>query len=461
MEKIRCILFNRNKYREVFLFITILYSISYFTSFSTILNLFLLLWGGLLLVSDLFSTRIIFKSKKLILLMIFIVGYFITLIVNRDMGFFENAKIFLLTILQFFILFAFSEEDDEKSVFKHITIFSEIIVKVTFITSGLSLIIYILGINFEFKDFIIGVQNGMLNGIYTGANTAGPLAAISIAVSLLVIELKKKYAKIKFLWTNIIIQFIFICMTNSRATMYCIMVFAIILALFYFKDYKNKSVSVISVIVIYFVSKIINDVLYYINRFVNFTKLIFKFIFNKITNSINSGEIGSNIPNIMDGLDGSSGAVHKEIHMGFFNGRAQLWECGIEIFRDNVLFGVGSRNVAEVALKYHSLSELPGVFGGGMHNIIIQILVSNGLVGFLSILVFAIICLFEFIKYFVTKGYIDTYFRVVLIVFSMLVMLVVNNMAEANILYAASYMSTVFWTYLGFGIFIINKCKSK
>ena len=162
-------------------------------------------------------------------------------------------------------------------------------------------------------------------------------------------------------------------------------------------------------------------------------------------------------------MSGSAGnvseVVEKEISMGFLNGRAQLWDCGMQILKDNFWFGVGSRNVSEVALNYASINELPGILGGGMHNIVIQVLVSNGVIGFIAIVTFAVICLWEYFKYFFDIKLRTQDSKIVLIVFLILIMLLINNMAEANILYSASYMATVFWTYLGFGLFIISKEK--
>ena len=243
MKRFLNVLFDRNKYREVFVFITILFAISYFTPLSSILNLILLLWGAIIVLKDLLVKRIIFKSKRFIALIFFIIAYCITIISNRYMGLFENIKILALTSLQFFILFAFDDEDDKCDIYNHIIRFNNIIIKVTFITSLISLIIYLLGINFEFKNFIIGVENGMLNGIYTGANTGGPLAAVSIVASILIMELKKSSGMNKFYIINIVIQLIFIYMTNSRATLYCIIIFGTMFAIFYFKDKKDKLIA--------------------------------------------------------------------------------------------------------------------------------------------------------------------------------------------------------------------------
>ena len=103
------------------------------------------------------------------------------------------------------------------------------------------------------------------------------------------------------------------------------------------------------------------------------------------------------------------------------------------------------------------IEQLPGIVGGGMHNILMQVLVSNGIFGFLALLVFIIPIIFSYVKYLITRKIRNSKSQIILLISAMLLMILVHNMAEANILYTASYMSTVFWTYLGFGLFIIDR----
>lgn len=450
-------IFDKDCYRVAFIAITILFAISIFTPFSTILNLFLLFWGAILILKDLFTKRIIFKEKVFIPLIIFMGLYFVTLIINRDLNLFENIKVFALTALQFFVLFAFDKNEDEANVTRGIKNFNNVIIWITFIATGISLLIYIFGINFEINEKVIGVQNGMLTGVYTGANTAGPLAAVSIAVTLINYQLRNSNRLTKFDCINIIIQLIFIYMTNSRATLYCILIFALILAIFYFKGWKNKGIYIVGVGGIYLLSKIVNTILYWMYRGIDMVKQLIVYVFKEAKSYIlNHGAMqgGGWSENITSPV---TEVVEKEITMGFLNGRAQLWQCGAKILKDNLWFGVGSRNVADVALTYDSLSNLPGILGGGMHNVVIQVLVSNGILGFLALSAFLLPVMFSYFRYLIHSKIRNNTSKVVLLIGSLLVMLLINNMAEVNIFYTASYMATVFWTYLGYGLFIMKK----
>ena len=463
MDYMKRVLFDTHCYRNVFIVCTILFTVVFLNTLSSVLNLFLLVWGGLIICKDILSKKTIIKSKIYIPLLVFLIFDTCTLIINRELNLFENFKIYLLSMLQFFILFAFDNEEDEEYVFKNIMVFNRIIIIMTFILSSVSLIIYLLAINKEIGDYVIGMSAGgtMLNGVYTGPNTAGPLAALSIIATLMNMELRHDNKKNKFLYINIIIQYIFICMTNSRATLYSLLIFSFFYAIFYFNGLRNRTCSLGGFTIIYLISKVMNDFVYIVHKcifdiigFVKYLFLIVKQYFLYILGNTQSvGEISLN--NTSSEI--ITEAANKEITMGFLNGRAQLWECGIDIFRDNFFFGIGSRNVTQVALNYRAFEDLPGIYGGGMHNLIIQTLVSNGILGFVALGGFLIICIIEFIKYFIGQKLTGKNSKIVLIVVLALLMQLINNMAEVNIFYTASYMATIFWTYLGFGIFMTKK----
>lgn len=449
---------NRSYYREAFLAITIMFTISFFTPFSTILNLFLLLWGGVLILEDFLTKRIIFKSKRCIPLIAFLAINLITLIINKDLNLFENMKIFLLTVLQFLVLFLFDSDDRRDTILNQIRRFNNIIITITFVATSISLLVYMFGISFEINGYIIGIQSGMLNGIYIGANTAGPLVAISIVSSIINYQIREARKLSKFDYINIIVQLVFLYMTNSRAALYCFIAFTIIIALFYFRGIRKKVVSVGCVGVIYLLSKIVNKLMNIVYEGIHVIFKIIKYGFKKIISYITlNGNMNDAETSFLENIVPSvSEVVEKDISMGFLNGRAQLWKCGLKIINDNLWFGVGSRNIPHVALTYESISNLPGINGGGMHNIIIQTLVSNGVLGLLTLTIFIVPIILSYCRYFMKNGINSNNSKIILLIGSLLAMLLVNNMVEANILYSATYMATVFWSYLGFGLFLID-----
>ena len=287
MDNIKNVIFNRHYYRNVFVICTILFAVAFLNKLSGVLNLFLLAWGGILILQDLFTKRIIFKSKLYIPLFGFMVFAAFTLIINRHMNLFENLKIYVLSLLQFFVLFAFDKDEEEDFVKNNIKNFNTILILSTFLLSSIALIIYILGINREVGGYVIGMEGGtMLTGIYTGANTAGPLAALSIIATLMNIELNEKIFNKKLYYSNLAVQFVFMCMTNSRAAKYSLIVFAVIYALFYFDGVGNKVKATVGVGILYLISKFMNDVVYLCHRVFYITIDTIKFILKQMRHYI-------------------------------------------------------------------------------------------------------------------------------------------------------------------------------
>ena len=72
-------------------------------------------------------------------------------------------------------------------------------------------------------------------------------------------------------------------------------------------------------------------------------------------------------------------------------GRLNMWETGIEIWKDYPVFGVGDRDLKEIYVQYKQVGDNEP--GGHLHNTIIMWLVTTGIVGFLAVmfLIFRII----------------------------------------------------------------------
>lgn len=449
MEKIKKAILNRGYYRNIYVLFTIFFATVFFGNLSLFMNFLILVWGGIIILHDLFTKRIMFKSKLYCPLFIFMIIYVFTIVFNRDLNFFSNIRVFMLTGLQFFVVFIFDMDEDKKVTYKNIISFNNIIIIMSLIGTSISLLIYLVDIGFMYNNSVVGSIGGMLSGIYIGPNTAGPLAAISIVVTIINYELKnnKRFTKIDCL--NFVLQIIFLYMTNSRGALYSFMAFGVVFVIFYIQGIKNKIFGSFIIVLIDLARDLVNKLMYKLQQIFTHIIAFSKTFGNYINNQAKSPALGES--EII-----SSGMMEKVISEGFLNGRAQLWNCGAKIIKDNPLFGVGSRNVADVALTYDPIEQLPGIVGGGMHNIILQVVVSNGILGLLDLIIFIVSVFTVYFKYLWTTKAKTNKSRIVLLVGSLLVMLLVNNMVEANILYSASFMAIIFWTYLGFGLFIIK-----
>ncbi|MGI5894148.1 MAG: O-antigen ligase family protein [Candidatus Merdivicinus sp.] len=200
----------------------------------------------------------------------------------------------------------------------------------------------------------------------------------------------------------------------------------------------------------------------------------------------------------------------------FLGGRSYLWRAGVGIIANHPLFGVSSENVADYAeqyaawpqsyeeakqeyeIKQQELAEtklaaareqleearengcrdvsdlektvrtlenteipeyepyLPGI-DGGLHNMLIQIAASSGLPALAIIIVVAVSFLVYFIRYII---YAFSRKKVNLLILSMgalILTLLVRSMSETGLIYGIYYVSIIFWSFVGYTIYFIEK----
>ena len=67
-------------------------------------------------------------------------------------------------------------------------------------------------------------------------------------------------------------------------------------------------------------------------------------------------------------------------------GRLNMWETGIEIWKDNKWFGVGDHDLKEIYAAYKKADD--NETGGHLHNTIVMWLVTTGVLGFATVIIF-------------------------------------------------------------------------
>lgn len=453
-DRVKNFIICRHYYRLGFLLITLGYSLTPVTFVSSALNTVLLIWGAVLILYDLLTRRVMFQSKRCVFLIAFMGLYAVTLVLNREMNLFDNLKVFMVTGLQFFALLPVDKDTEQEKLEQQMVDFNRIIIVFTFIFSSIALLMYFFWINGSMGDLKYGSDNGMLVGLYVGANTGAPLAAISLVAALINCHLTERRLS-KFLVLNVIVQLCYIYLSNSRAAIYALIVFGLIYALFYLRGGKNKAIGLGGTFLFYIMHSPVKHVLYWIQQGIQWVLDVIKSIYNRIFRQWDTIPFDPDIPSVSPVPE-----PDKEITMGFLNGRASLWRCCLEIIKDYPLFGIGSRNITEMALRYDTLENLPGIYGG-FHNILLTILVSNGILGFVCLTAFAAACIWIVVQFFMKHHLSGKNSFTILLCLALLLMLLTNNMVEANILYSASYMATVFWSYLGFMLFFCDKSKEQ
>ncbi len=463
LKKIGGILLSREAYRLAFLLVTTSYTVSFFAKASTLCNTLLLAWGGTLFFVDLFTKRILFQSKRCIPLIVFMLLYMGTLLINRHMQPFENGKVLLVTGLELFLLLPYDRNLPMNRIEEQLIRFNRIVVWFSLVFSAAAIVMYLFWINGTVGGVFFGSSGGMLYGFYSGPNTGAALASASLALSLVTCHLTSGRPT-RLTLINGVIQLLYLYLSNSRASLYAFVFFLVWYSLFFLKGLRTKVEGMAASGVVFLLAEPVKILLHGLQKGILWVVSIVRFLIREVVFLFDKWFGGPSDgaeaapPHLTEPVQTSP--PDKDIAMGFLNGRAELWRCGGDILRDHPLFGVGSRNLPEVARRYRPIEELPGIDGGGMHNIVMQILVSNGVLGFAALASYALICLVQLIGYFKEHRLSTHSSRTVLLCVCILFLLLVQNMVENTILFSASFHAAIFWSYLGFALFYIDNSRT-
>ena len=113
----------------------------------------------------------------------------------------------------------------------------------------------------------------------------------------------------------------------------------------------------------------------------------------------------------------------KEVSSDVTSGRFDIWQDGITIFKDNKMLGIGQRNMKEYAEenmpKAHIVKNAAGIQYDSLHNMPLDVLLSQGIVGMLLLLAIILLILQKLIKkarsiYTIDKGFYYILFAILL-----------------------------------------------
>lgn len=407
LKKITTILSNNLYFCLFYLFISLCFtSILKELPFINILSKLAIVWGGIL---ALYHTIKIIKRKPTMVELSIIIFLGFTLLIN--LIFYhsvENLKIWIINFIFLLGLFYVNLEKSTKTLKKELSIISYSISIFTFIFSFISNVLLILKKSFVINNILYGYDTvkKLYPGLYIYKNALAIASGIGILVTVyLLFENNNASIKLKtFFRFNILIQSISLLFSKGRSAYFLVIAIPFVLIFMWLK-----------------------------NKWIRKAMII--------------------IPSIAC-IAGFS-AFHERLY-NFLSARNELWYSAWLLIKQNFFFGVGNDSLVENVYSMRPNVILPGIEDGGLHNIFLQILTANGfivLILFISILYFA----FSFIVKKVDFSYAKER-RLDLVLLSLVVGIVFVNLFESNLIYIVSFISIIFWTYLGYFISIkLNK----
>lgn len=363
------------------------------------LNTIVLVWGILLIFIMIFKD---YKTRKIYKFDVPLIGFVIfTLILNLFVyRTTENLKWWLVNLMIFISLYTIDVFKSKKQNIKEMSIISYFYIILMIPLSVVSLYVDYKKITIQVFDMVFG--EGRSFGIFVNQNALSIAAAISLMLSIYLI-LKSNNLKIKIILSlNIILQGITMVKANGRSS-YLLIIAAVYLFIF----------------------------VYLKNKYLRIALLIIPFLCSSVLLTFNE----------------------DKLH-GFTSGRNILWKSASIVIENNPILGVGNSSLIENIKNARAVEYLPGIEYGGLHNVYLQIATVNGVISLILMLGFLISIMIFIIKALdKLKGKEKLQMTVIS---SILLGILGVNAFESNLVYMISFISIIFWIYLGYTISILD-----
>lgn len=481
---------------KMFYLIHVLLAFNCFTFKSRILDVtsaLILLFGASILFYKLLHYKELFKCKFILLWLLFFVSYAITMLVNYKYGIIGNVKGGVWLAFQCIILFCIEPSYEQSTVKQELKVVSAVLIAYTAVCNffGLIMMIQSYGGRFFYDDGSMSCYGfiwGRLWGCYTDPNHGGIITAVAILAAIYLILISKKIW-IKIIYgVSIILNYLYIVFSDSRSSKLSLVLAFLVLSMliigFYSKGttgrWKKAGLyvgAIAAAAILYFSFNGTKNLYnYYIIQSVeemmsetvaeNETAIESEatspeevIVENKEPETVESERVESIEQEKEDMIEQKTVGREQDIENDFSNRRFDIWKSSVEIFNNNKVFGVGYRNILNYAK-----TELPDTYivnndhgeFDSFHNVIFDVLASQGIVGMVIVLALGVSILCFSIKgIFIKKA--GRNIIEVAVLFSMVIVLLAGSMFVSAIFYVNSPETVLFWTLLGYLVYSIEK----
>lgn len=408
-----------------------------------------MLFAVAILVYRLLNLKDYFKIPETVIIIAMISTIGLSTLINRNYSFKNNVIYCVYWVIYFLILFTCEKEKNIKGCKSDVRFISVFFVSYTTLAVIASFILLFMGVgitntasdtNYRYN---LGFVWGRLWGVFINPNNGAVSCAVSITMLIFAfISYKKIWKRIVF-GVLIFIHLMYIVFSDSRSGAVVLSVgiasFLFCAVLNMIKDKKLilkllSFIMAIGVAAAAFVS---------VRELKNITNSSISFI-SAIISDGNKGD-NKEKDNIIDrGYDISDDVSNR---------RFDVWKSGVEVYRNsahNIIWGLSFCGFTDYARDNMPQTYIVNNDFGDMttlDNEPLNILVSNGAIGFLSVIVFVIYIIAVIFKNFAFIGSGDKYYASLLL--SICVSLAAAAMFSSVMFFHFSPNTIIFWYVLG------------
>lgn len=402
--------------------------------------------GGGLLIRKVIRNKFRFSYKFLWILLLFLASYIVSSIVNWRYGYIGNFKSIIWMIFQFFILYGIDLE--EKKVKKESHIFLCVLIAYTSMCSFAGTVMTAINYGGR-KNFLDGSGTfygfiwGRLWGCYTDPNHGAIITAIAILGAIYMLKIvEKRWCKI-LLVSTIALNYLYMVFSDSRSAKLSLTLACFVWMCIQCKEKKKvgKFKSVKQILMVCLCTALLYSSF-------GITKNAYNYIV-QLEYKISDG----------DKADKVSPTVGREedIEEDYSNRRFDIWKSGMDIVQENIVFGVTFRNILPYAQQEMKDTYIVNNDYGkydSFHNVVIDVLVSQGMIGICLFFIFVLAVVVYVCKKVFIMGKI-TNLQVQFLLVAVL-MIAVDAMFISAVFFVNSPETIAFWAFLGYLIYYLN-----
>ncbi len=456
-------------------------SISANSTFLTVYSFVLTGIGGCYIIYRLFHFNSYKQTKGLLILALFLLSYALSSLLTIEYGVVPNIKALTWLAMNFFLLYANNSEQSIEDIKREARIFGWVIIAYTFVVSLLGVGCFVL--NYHSYKMVNGIGTitgflwNRLWGFYSDPNYGAVLAVISVMLSAFYLFVSKKAIVRILLLANVLVQLFYIAFSDSR-TAQIAMVVAFGWAVIVFAKKMNciskikpvfKQVVVFGMVVLVAASSLlaIKGAQTLGNRYLSAVKDPDSVLFywmdpDKREELLSNEQVAppeNDDSNALGRPIEDMGSMSQEGGGDISNRRFAIWGSAFEIFETSPITGISFRNI--VPYTQENLPETYIVNNdqtdfASMHNMFVDVMVSQGALGIVLLVVFICLALFTIFKKIFRLnddyGFCSALLCVIVPIF-------VSAFFYSEIFYINTAGSAIFWIALGYLISLIKKSK--
>ena len=416
----------------------------------------MLAWGALLCVYDLFTKRNFLRAPGMLWLLAFLLTFLVTVLLNYQTNFTGNFTGWCYTVIALLLIYPDHTGGDRTRVAKEIFVLNNVFIGMTAILSTISFGMFVCQysqvLTYGGNKYYIGWCQNRLFGLYknTGYMTSAiGLALITIQFTVMKVRNCGSSRRYKaFLIYTAAVNFLSMCLENAKGAFISLAAFAAVFGFFCaIRHFASKGLVkvrsfLISGVIGALSAALLLGCIYSLRPLLAYIPAVYETIISEDVTFDDLDELGQ-----MD--------IDRDIpdSYGALTGRPTIWKFGIAQFLEKPLFGYGANS--------HNQYKIVDIGLSHFHNLIVQSLVSVGIIGSLFIGIFFIKRLIKSLAaIWKRRADDDSYMPLIMAIFSMLVMFLVNSMAEVTVLFVTRFTMFLFWMMLGYMTTLLS-CDNK